>query len=516
MTDIFDWTGAAGARFDDPANWFDATLETPATRAPGVDDTAVFHPGDWTAQGGGQVGTLLIEDGAAVTVVGTGTERLSATTLTEGTGSRLVLQSAVLLVNATLSIGHDAVLDIGAAASFAPFPGSPLGPFSVSAGTLSLLGAADDAGGGSVVLGANTIEVGLFRNGNSGIGNDFAPASGFSGTGQVVVGTFDQPNVRIFDPDHSSPSGSGDLAGLDFGTLHVGDAAQLRYALVNLSGNGGYTAQGAIQTLVNGGHVTDPALSGSGVTPQNFTIAQRGGTATFAVALDTAEALVLQGQAVHVGFEFNRFQFNTGTTLPITGAVLNYADPGFELASGPGTLTEDGAGWTLDLGMLAQGSDPGAVVLAIRNTAAAPADDLGGRFDLAGDGFAVSGADPFAGLAAGDSLVALSLRLDTAVPGPHAETITLHPTGSNASGFLGDLPAVTLTVTDRVVAGEGGGEPDGQHPPGHHSPRHQSPGHDSMGQHPAMDHRGTHGGAGDQRAGHGGQHAAPHRGAWAA
>src|SRR4051794_2113073 len=103
MTDIFDWSGASGARFDDPANWFDATLDAPATRAPGADDTAVFQAGDWSATGGGQVGTLLVEDGATVSLGGTGTEAYRATTLTEGTGSTLLLQSALLSVNATLT-----------------------------------------------------------------------------------------------------------------------------------------------------------------------------------------------------------------------------------------------------------------------------------------------------------------------------------------------------------------------------------------------------------------------------
>ena len=113
---------------------------------------------------------------------------------------------------------------------------------------------------------------------------------------------------------------------------------------------------------------------------------------------------------MHIGFESNRFHFDTGTTLPITGAVLNYADPGFELASGPGTLEGGGTHWTLDFGSLAQGSDPGAALLAIRNTATAPADDLGGSFDLSGDGFAVAGRIPSPGLAAGDALLALHLR----------------------------------------------------------------------------------------------------------
>jgi hypothetical protein len=470
MADVFDWTGAPGARFDDPASWFDVTLDAPAERAPGGGDTAVFGPGEWSATGGGRVGTLLIEEGARVTLGGP--EGYGATTLTEATGSALLLRSALLSVNATLTIGRDAVLDIGEAASFDPLPGSPLGARSVSAGTLQLLGPGDGAGGGQVVLGANTIEVGLFRNGNSGIGNDFAPAAGFSGSGQVMVGTFDQPNVRIYDPDHGRASAPSDLAGLDFGTLHVGDAAVLHYNLINLSGNGGYSAAGAVQTLVKGGHVTDPALSGSGVTPQNFGIAPRGGTVAFEVTLDTTEPRLLEDQAVHLGFEFMRFQFDVGTTLPITGAVLNYAAPGFELAAGPGTLAGEGAHWTLDLGTLAQGSDPGTVTLAIRNLAAAPADALGGSFEFAGDGVAVDGADPFAGLAAGDALAALSLRLDTAQPGPHAATITLHPTSGNASGVLGALPDVTLTVTDLVAAAETGGGTGGHHPVMHHHAGH--------------------------------------------
>ncbi|MFC7473202.1 hypothetical protein ACFQS7_02485 [Dankookia sp. GCM10030260] len=478
MTDIFDWTGAPGARFDDPASWYDATLDAPATQAPGPDDIAVFGPGDWTATAGGQVGTLLIEEGASVTLAGTGAERFLAGSLTEATGSSLQLEDALLFVNAGLTIGRDAVLDIGGAASFEAFPGSPLGPFSVAAGTLALLGPGDGAGGGSVVLGANNIEIGLFQNGNSGIGNEFAPASGFSGSGQVIAGTFDQPNVRIFDPDHMRASAPADLAGLDFGTLHVGDPAVVHFSLINLSGNGGYSAKGAVQTLVNGGNVTDPALAGSGVTPQNFGIAPRGGIVAFEVTLDTTAALLLQDQAVHLGYEFMRFQFDVGTTLPITGAVLNYADPGFELVSGPGALAQDGAHWTLDLGSLAQGSDPGTVVLAVRNLAAAPADDLSGRFEVAGDAAAVEGAEPFAGLAAGDGLVALGFRLDTTVAGPHAETITLYPVGSNASGFEGALPVVTLTVTDQVVA-EGRPEHGGHHrghghghadrPHGHHA-----------------------------------------------
>ncbi|TDH58533.1 hypothetical protein E2C06_32045 [Dankookia rubra] len=310
---------------DDAASWFDAALDAPATRAPGPGDTAVFGPGEWSATGGGQVGTLLIEDAASLTVAGTGTERLGASTPSEGIGSRLVLQSVLLLAN-TPTIGHDAVLDLGAAASFEIFPGSPPGPLSVEAGSFTLLGPGDGAGGGHVVLGANNLRAGVFQNGDSGAGNDFAPAAGFSGTGTVMAGTFDQPNIRICDPDHSRPTGSG------------------------------------------------------------------------------------------------------------------------------------------------------------------------GSLDAAGDGVPVEGAEPFAGLAAGDALAALSLRLGTTAPGARAGTVAPHPTSGNAAGFLGDLPAVTPTVPDPVLAAEGGGGTDGHHPPGHHGgrhhPEHRHPEHrpGGHGHHPARQH----------------------------
>ncbi len=92
-------------------------------------------------------------------------------------------------------------------------------------------------------------------------------------------------------------------------------------------------------------------------------------------------------------------------------------------------------------------------------------------------GFEVSGADPFTGLTAGNSLVALTLFVNTTTLGQHAETITLHPIGSNASGFQGSLPDVTLTVTDLIQAAKPEHQPDGHHPPEHHEAHDHGPGH---------------------------------------
>ena len=66
------------------------------------------------------------------------------------------------------------------------------------------------------------------------------------------------------------------ITSLDFGIVNAGDVASQQFTLTNFAGNsGGPLARGALQTTVDGGNVTDPALSGSGVTAQNFLKAAR-------------------------------------------------------------------------------------------------------------------------------------------------------------------------------------------------------------------------------------------------
>jgi hypothetical protein len=301
-------------------------------------------------------------------------------------------------------------------------------------------------------FGNRNILVGRFDNENSGSGNAFDPGLGLSGTGHPELFPTSLPRAYVVRPENVSGAAGHELTSLDFGILHVGDPASLSYVVTNYSGDAGYPSTGAIQTATHGGNVTDPALSGSGVTAQDFRIPGRGSFRTYDIDLDTSHAGVLHDQAVHIAYLFDRNNFNTGVTLPITGTILNYADPGFALDSGPGTPSHDGSSWTLDLGTIEQGSDLPPIALSVVNLAGTPADDLGGRFDLSGKGTTVTGADPFSGLAAGDSLSTLTLHVDTEALGALSTTITLHPFGSNASGFERMLPDVTLTITDRVVA----------------------------------------------------------------
>jgi hypothetical protein len=82
---------------------------------------------------------------------------------------------------------------------------------------------------------------------------------------------------------------------------------------------------GAIQTSVNGGNITNSALSGSGVTAQNFgPVATGVSTSPFTVTYAPTTAGALSGQAVHIA---NNFSNVAEQTMSITGAAYALASP---------------------------------------------------------------------------------------------------------------------------------------------------------------------------------------------
>jgi len=308
----FTWRGSSGGDWNDAANWF-GTVD----RAPTFGDTANFFPGTYTINGGGSASTITLVDGAQPTFAGTGSEIYSATTLNVGSDTRLFVDDSVLLTSTT-TLGQNAVLDLTAAPTstgLARIPGS------ASLGNLTLAAPPSGPGvihpsGGTLVIGDHTVEVNAVVNGNSGVGNDFDARAGIIGSGTLLQAPFsDHPEVRLLQDGKP-------ITSLDFGTLHVGDAAALHFTLENFAGNsGGPLAQGALQTLVNGGHIDDPALSGSGVTAQNFTLAGRGGAEDFTVTLDTSQAHSLVGQQIHFAYQFNHGLFDVGEDLAVTGSI---------------------------------------------------------------------------------------------------------------------------------------------------------------------------------------------------
>ena len=120
------------------------------------------------------------------------------------------------------------------------------------------------------------------------------------------------------------------------------------------------------------------------------------------------------------------------------------------LLSGNGVLTQNGSGYTLDLGTLLEGEQTVAN-FAIGNVASAPADGLTGAVTAtSGSGFTLSGGTIPSPIAAGQSYDGLSISPNTSAAGSYSETFTFDPIDGNASGYSNALAPITLTVTADV------------------------------------------------------------------
>jgi hypothetical protein len=141
------------------------------------------------------------------------------------------------------------------------------------------------------------------------------------------------------------------------------------------------------------------------------------------------------------------------TPIALAGQVNNYTAVAL-LKSGAATLTHVGDVYTLDFGHLALGAGDRIADLSVLNSAIGPADLLGGAFDLSGlgNGFDVSGFDPFAGIVAGASHDGLQVVFDDAAAGAFSATLVLHATGSNTSGYSGRLDDTTLVLRGEVAS----------------------------------------------------------------
>lgn len=137
--------------------------------------------------------------------------------------------------------------------------------------------------------------------------------------------------------------------------------------------------------------------------------------------------------------------------VPVTLDVNNYAVAAIQQLSGPGTITQNGNTYTLDLGTLKAGSGQIIDTLDVDNAVSGPADFLSGALSASGDAaFGNTGLGAFGPLSAGDDNQ-FSVALDTTNIGEFTETITLTANGSNPSGYDGALAGETLVVSGDVV-----------------------------------------------------------------
>ena len=143
---------------------------------------------------------------------------------------------------------------------------------------------------------------------------------------------------------------------------------------------------------------------------------------------------------------------STATATIANGQPVEGVDAiaGFSFSTGFGTPSNNGT--VLDLGVIPQGDQTQYIGAIVQNLAPDSTNVVGGTFNVSGQGFSVTGANSFAGVAGGSFRSGLYLLPDTSSAGSHSTTITLHSTNSNASGFSAALPDETLTVEDTVVA----------------------------------------------------------------
>ncbi len=308
-----------------------------------------------------------------------------------------------------------------------------------SGGTLNLNGALN--------LGSQNLVVASgYNNANFGTGNSFDNRANVTGTGEIAA----TGNVAQAVTGSQVTNGASATPTLALGNVHVNNSTSASYSIAN-TGTSGPSLIGAIQTTVNGGNITDSALSGSGVTAQNFgPIATGTSTNPLTVTYAPTTAGALSGQAVHLANNFG----NVGEqTLNITGAAYNLASSNVIAP--------------INFGVLHVGTGTAMQNISITNTAPAGSfseglDSSFGAYNNNGGtltpGFAGSITNLAAGSMNSSNMVA---SLGTTTAGSVIGTITIHQDSNGTISGLANTPlpdqtpavsgSVTATVTNLAV-----------------------------------------------------------------
>ncbi len=124
--------------------------------------------------------------------------------------------------------------------------------------------------------------------------------------------------------------------------------------------------------------------------------------------------------------------------------------------SGPG-LVHTGHDWVLDLGDVQAGRIVGSLRFGVSNPAPPGSGALSVTSDQSGDGaFRVFGAPAYDNIGPGSGRGETVVTIDAALPGPHTQTIVVHPVNVAADGARSPLPDETVRVSMNVVGDLGG------------------------------------------------------------
>ena len=242
------------------------------------------------------------------------------------------------------------------------------------------------------------------------------------------------------------------VAPVNFGIVHVGQTATHTVTLSNNAAPGVYS-----ENLDGSFSGTSTGFTASGSVSE---LAAGSASSALAVQLSTAKAGTFSGTST-LGLVSDGSGIDTlGTTtlgselVSLTGTVNNFATLGVSLISGPGKLSESGTTLTLNLGSVAKGATAPAESIGILNNAKGPADLLSGSLSLSGStsSFIDNSATTFSGIGAGSVSTGHTVSLKTGNVGTFSETITVHASGSNASGYSGALTTDTFIVIGTVTS----------------------------------------------------------------
>jgi hypothetical protein len=296
----------------------------------------------------------------------------------------------------------------------------PTGTINVAAGATYQHDAVSTVGrlvtaGTTALSNRNLTVFGDYDNANFGVGNAFNARANVTGTGLIVAaGTPGSAQVLTGAglPTGSSLTGGTTAAPtLTIGNVRVGNNA-LAYQIAN-NNTGGPAVRGAIQTAVGGASITDPRLSGSGVTAANFGPIAPGANAGFVVNFNapTAGALApLTGQVVRIANNFDNVAEQNMNIVLGNGAAA------YQLAAGQLNTP------SLNFGTVQVGQSVSSL-LSVTNIAQGPAgfvEDLNARFGASSGTGAnlISGSGSFANLVAGATNGnALQVNVNTAAAG---------------------------------------------------------------------------------------------------
>jgi len=333
-------------------------------------------------------------------------------------------------------------LDAGTMRFFSGTQG-PTGTVNVASGatyqhdTNSTMGTLHTAG--TLNLGANTLTIfGDYDNANFGSGNAFNRRANVvtSGTGNRLIAGGDAnqgiAGANVVNGNTATPT-------VMIGNVHVGSTTY-HYDIAN-SGTTGPALRGAIQTSVNGGNITDPRLSGNGVTAGNWGPIATGNSLTrdVVVTVGAAGSLApLTGQSVAIvnNFENTRSQVVTFGLAP-GAAAYRLADSNVVAPVAFGNVHV---------------GDVVSQALTIANLAPNDgfSEKLNASFGSASDP-RITSSGSIAGLAAGSSNASsMVVGLNTAAAGSVNGTVTVQfaSDGAGTSGLgITALPSQAVGVT---------------------------------------------------------------------